>query len=62
MGVHWCGWCGGMSGGGFCDECQKEFDAHCIKVEKDLKVLCGSKYKDIKKRIGKIINAVSGCY
>lgn len=33
MGVHFCGWCGEMSGGGFCDPCEKEYE----EAEKRLK-------------------------
>ena len=52
MGVHWCGWCGQMSGGGFCEECEVEAGKEMKELENILSFLP----KDKLERAKKIIN------
>ena len=59
MGIHWCGWCGGMSSGGMCDElnhnCQKEF----TKLYKEIRNLLP---KNRQKDLDKLLSAEANTY
>ena len=63
MGVHFCGWCGGMSGGGFCDykeegdtdlTCDEQFDQLYNEVKKSME-------SDLFKKVERLIGAYGGC-
>lgn len=65
MGIHFCGWCGKMSDGGFHDEgqgdCRDEFTKLNSELDKDLKDLCGGRYKEIREKINKVSHAMANC-
>ena len=55
MGVHWCGMCGKMSGGGICDSCDKDYK----KLIKDIR---DSLPQEKKKKLDKLITIIWDTY
>ena len=74
MGIHYCGWCGNMSGGGFHDDIEKSEDPKyskydhgvCIDefdatVQELLVLVPKEKRRKATKHFARLINAVWDC-
>ena len=61
MGVHFCGWCGKMSGGGFCEPCSVEMLKAETELDRILTELPHEKHTRAKEIINRLRVAEANC-